>query len=300
MKKQLLVLLAGISLVSGTAFAGELTSFTHEGVFNEVDGGSKQLEWTVGKGTYKINDKFSFGFDVDKDYITTATGVKKEGWDSTFKLIQNVGKVGNWDLSLNYRIDLDDRWLATTGAKDGYDNQVIYMVNPSFSKDVTVLAKPFSLAVDLFGKVGKQDGKSIKSLSDAEIDFDLAGDLTKNTSLESTLGAYYTYNDGSKKYENSLDTEHILTFSVPLRENLSFKVENDIYFLYNGTTEYTEFDAYVKPIVKYTKAIDSHLSVYGGVGYKAYNYSYSKNKGEEASKSWGGSELETTLGFKIK
>lgn len=299
MRKQLLVLLAGISLVSGTAFAGELTSFTHEAVFNELDGGDKQLEWTVGKGTYKINDKLSFGFDVDKDYITTAAGEKQEGWDSTFKLIQNVGKVGAWDVTLNYRIDLDDNWIAATGAKT-IDNQVKYIINPSFGKEVTILSKPFYLTVDLYGKVGKQDGKSLKSLSDLEANFDLYSDLTKNTSLESAVYNYYKYSDASKEYQYIVETDHLLTFSVPLRENLSFKVENYVDFVYNTKTEKATLEANIKPIVRYTKVVDNHLSLYAGVGYQVYEYNYAKAKGTEASKSWGGSEMETTIGFSIK
>ena len=101
MKKKLITLIAGLSLVSASSFAGELTSLTSEAVLNDFDGGKEHVEWTLGKGSYKINDTFKFTFDVDKDFIKNADGSKYEGWDTQFGIVQKMDKVGTWDLSLN-------------------------------------------------------------------------------------------------------------------------------------------------------------------------------------------------------
>lgn len=300
MRKQLLVLLAGISLVSGTAFAGELTSFTHEAVFNNFDLGYEQLEWTLGKGAYKINDKLTFNFDIDKDYITSSK-VKFEGWDTEFGLVQNAGKVGSWDLSLNYVLRYDDQWKAENYEKvEGIDRTVQYIFSPYFSKDITLLGKTFSFGTELWAQVGKNKGETFKALSGAEVNFYLDGALSKNNTI--SLAMYNTdyYNADSKKYDYQIATENKLTYSLPLKENLAFTVENYIYAYYTPNTEESKIDAYVKPKVKYTKQVDDHLSIYGAVSYEVFNYTEKGHKVAATTKVWANNEMETTIGFKIK
>lgn len=300
MRKQLLVLLAGISLVSGTAFAGELTSFTHEAVVNDFDGGKEHIEWTLGKGSYKINDKLSFNFDIDKDFIKESNGTRYEGWDTEFGVVQSLNKVGNWDLSLNYLLRYDDKWNTETHVKSSSTNGLAnYIVSPYLSKDITIAGKSFSFGTELWFQVGGNRGEKLKSKSGEEVNFYLSGPINKNVNL--SLAMYnLNYYDGSDNYDYTMATEDKISLIFPLKENLSLTVDNYIYAEKNTDTEDVSIDAYVKPIVKYTKKVDEHLSLHAAAAYEVYNYNYSKGKDSAAKKSWNNNEMEVTLGFKIK
>lgn len=296
MKKKLITLIAGLSLVSASSFAGELTSLTSEAVLNDFDGGKEHVEWTLGKGSYKIDDTYKFTFDVDKDFIKSASGAKSEGWDTQFGIVQKMDKIGTWDLSLNYLLRYDDQWTVNSNTKS-IDNQVQYIVSPYFSKDIKIAGKDFSAGVELWAQVGGEKGKSLQNISGVEANFYLDGGLTDKWNL--SLALYNTnYYDGSE-YDYTLGTEDTLTYTLPLKGGLSFMVENYLYATYTPDGKVVSIDAYVQPQIKYTKKVDDSLSWYTVVGYEAVNL-VADGTSSSLPKTWDNNEMEITLGFKVK
>ena len=315
MKKKLITLIAGLSLVSASSFAGELTSFTHEAVLNDFDGGKEHVEWTLGKGSYKIDDTFKFTFDVDKDFIKSATGAKSQGWDTQFGIVQKMDKVGTWDLSLNYLLRYDDRWTANSNNKvDGFDNLTQYIVSPYFSKDVKIAGKYFTAGIELWAQVGGEKGDSLQTNNGFEASGYLEGALSDRWNL--SLALYnLDYYDGieAKEYDYYIGTEDSLTYTLPLKGGLSFVLENKVEAYYHpeyasyddndnvvNQKKYITVDAYVKPQLKFTKKVDDHLSWHAAVAYEAVNLVASDDETTSVTKAWDNNEMEITLGFKVK
>lgn len=297
MKKKLITLIAGLSLVSASSFAGELTSLTSEAVLNDFDGGKEHVEWTLGKGSYKINDTFKFTFDVDKDFIKNSDGSKYEGWDTQFGIVQKMDKVGTWDLSLNYLLRYDDRWAENSNEKT-IDNQVQYIVSPYFSKDIKIAGKDFSAGIELWAQVGGEKGESLQNLNGFEASGYLEGALSDKWNL--SLALYnFNYYDGSE-YDYQLGTEDYLTYTLPLKGGLSFVLDNKLEAYYTPDGKVATVDAYVKPQVKFTKKVNDNLSWHAAVAYEVVNLEASDDETTSVTKSWNDNEMEITLGFKVK
>ncbi|MBN1469861.1 MAG: hypothetical protein JXM74_04505 [Fusobacteriaceae bacterium] len=298
--KKLALLLASISLVGMNLYAGELKSFTSEAVMNDLDSGLEHLELTVGKGTYQLNDNFNFIFDVDKDFITRADGTKEEGWDTQFGLVQNLGKVKGFDLSLNYLLRYDDTWNTKTLEKTDNDEYTQYIFSPYFSKDVKISGKDFSFGTELWAQVGGSPNKTLKDATGGEINFYLSGNL--NTKLYLELGLYNLnyYSLKADKYQYTIQTEDTLIYSVPLKSGLSFSTKAYLNTYYNTDTEGNKIEAYIKPEIKYTKDF-SNIKTYAAIGYEVFSYEASKKEaGTPSNNSWANNEMELTLGFKTK
>jgi len=306
MKKKLITLIAGLSLVSASSFAGELTSLTSEAVLNDFDGGLEQVEWTLGKGSYKIDDTYKFTFDVDKDYITDNSGAinpdnlgaKYQGWDTRFGIVQTLGKKYGWDTSLSYYLEFDDLWDTKTGEKS-IDNRVKYIVSPYFSKDIKIGGKVFSTGIELWAQVGGKKTESLKNKSEGQLNFYLTGNVIKSD-LELGVYNYNKYNGTSDSYDYVAESDLKLTTPLMKKGNITINVENYIDVYSNVDTEYSYVDAYLKPIIKYTKKADENTTWYGSLGYEAFNYYYEKSKGKAATRTWDDNEMEITLGFIVK
>ena len=312
MKKKLITLIAGLSLVSASSFAGELTSLTSEAVLNDFDGGLEQVEWTLGKGSYKIDDTYKFTFDVDKDYITDNSGAinpdnlgaKYQGWDTQFGIVQKMDKVGTWDLSLNYLLRYDDQWAVNTNDKE-LDNQVDYIVSPYFSKDIKIAGKDYSAGVELWAQVGGEKGKSLQNDNGFEVNGYLEGALTDKWYL-SLAGYNWYYFDGTEdEYDYTLGTEDSLTYTLPLKGGLSFVLDSKLEAYYmpdraKNVKNYTKIEAYVKPQLRFTKKVDDHLSWHAAVAYEAVSLLAKDSDSQTPTKVWDDNEMEITLGFIVK
>ena len=302
MKKKLITLIAGLSLVSASSFAGELTSLTSEAVLNDFDGGKEHVEWTLGKGSYKIDDTYKFTFDVDKDFIKSASGAKSEGWDTQFGIVQKMDKVGTWDLSLNYLLRYDDRWAENSNEKT-IDNQVQYIVSPYFSKDIKIAGKDFSAGIELWAQVGGEKGESLQNLNGFEASGYLEGALSDKWNL--SLALYnFNYYDGSE-YDYQLGTEDYLTYTLPLKGGLSFVLDSKLEAYYmpdraKNVKNYTKIEAYVKPQLRFTKKVADHLSWHAAVAYEAVSLLAKDSDSQTPTKVWDDNEMEITLGFKVK
>jgi outer membrane receptor protein involved in Fe transport len=288
--KKLALLLASISLVGMNLYAGELKSFTSEAVMNDLDSGKEHLELTIGKGSYQLNDNFKFIFDVDKDFITNANGTKQEGWDTQFGLVQDLGKVKGFDVSLNYLLRYDDRW-DTTSHEKAINGLTQYIVSPYFNKDLKLAGKDFSFGTELWAQVGGEDGQSLENAAGGEVNFYLSGALSEKWNLDLSLYNWNYYSADADKYEYTVGTENTLAYNLPLKGGLSFNIDNYLYATYNTNTETDDVEIYIRPKVKYTKEL-SDIKVYGAIAYEVLSY--------EDTKTWTNNEFELTLGFKTK
>ncbi len=288
--KKLALLLASISLVGMNLYAGELKSFTSEAVMNDLDSGKEHLELTIGKGSYQLNDNFKFIFDVDKDFITNANGTKQEGWDTQFGIVQDLGKVKGFDVSLNYLLRYDDRW-DTTSHEKSINGLTQYIVSPYFNKDLKLAGKDFSFGTELWAQVGGEDGQSLENAAGGEVNFYLSGALSEKWNLDLSLYNWNYYSADADKYEYTVGTENTLAYNLPLKGGLTFNIDNYLYATYNTNTEADDVEIYIRPKVKYTKEL-SDIKVYGAIAYEVLSY--------EDTKTWTNNEFELTLGFKTK
>lgn len=292
--KKLAVLLVGMPLASASVLAGELGSLTNEVKINDYDGGYQKTEWTVAKGSYKLNDDFKFLFDVDKDFVENADGTKKQGWDTQFGLSQKLGQVAGFDLSLYYLMRYDASWNADNGSEDKYSAQ--YIFSPVFSKDITLAGKEFSLTTELWAQVGEAEGGSLQDKSGVETNFYLDGSLSDNWDLNLAWYNFNYYNSTEDEYDYTIGTEDYLTYSMPLGSGFTFAVENYIYAEVQPANDDSEYvEAWVRPMVKYSKKVNDNFSWNAGVSYDVVEYRYSA-----AGTTWDNNEMEVKLGFTIR
>lgn len=297
--KKLALLLASISLVGMNLYAGELKSFTSEAVMNDLDSGLEHLELTIGKGTYQLNDNFNFTFDVDKDFITKANGTKLEGWDTQFGLVQDLGEIKGFDLSLNYLLRYDSSW-ETASHKKLKNGLTQYIISPYFNKEIKLAGKDFSFGTELWAQVGGEDGQSLENKAGGETNFYLSGALSEKWNLELALYNMNYYSADADKYEYTVGTENTLAYNLPLKGGLTFNIDNYLYAEYNTDIESNVVEMYIRPKVKYTKEF-SNVKAYGAIAYEVFSYEASKNgAGIPSEKSWANNEFELTLGFKTK
>lgn len=298
MTKKSALLLAGMSLASANVLAGELSSLKSEVKVNDYDGGYQKIEWTLGKGSYKLNDSFKFLFDVDKDFIENADGTKQQGWDTQFGISQKLDQVAGFDFSLYYLGRYDAKWNADDGSDDSYSAQ--YIFSPFFSKDITIAGKEFSLGIELWAQVGESDGGSLEDISGVETNFYLDSNLSDNWELNLAWYNFNYYDSSEDEYDYQLGTEDYLTYSLPLIANFSFDLESYVEAYYTPDSGSTAVYAHIKPMMKYNNEINDNISWHASVAYDAVKYTYSDSDNASSSSSWDNNEMEILLGFTVR
>lgn len=295
--KKLAALLIGMPLASAGIFAGELSSYTSEVKINDYDAGKQKTEWTLGKGSYKLNDNFKFLFDVDKDFIESADGTTKQGWDTQFGFSQKLAQVAGFDLSVYYLTRYDASWSADDGSGEKAIFQ--YIVSPVFSKDITIADKDFSLTIETWAQVGNTDGGSLQDKNGFETSFYLNGSLSDNWELELAWYNFDYYDSVEDEYDYQLGTEDYLTYSMPLAENVTFSVEGYLEAYYTPDGEVLNVYSHVAPEVKYSKKVSDDFSWHAAVSYDVLKYEYAKTEGTSGTVNRDNNEMEITVGFKF-
>ena len=283
-------LFVALSLASTSAFAGELTSFKSEVKLNDYKEGAQKTEGTLAVGTYKINDTFSFHFDVDKDYTAknkaSEDSVATEGWDTQFYISQSAGSFAGMDLSLNYFVRYDASWEADTGANSSYTAQ--YIFSPVFDTSIKIADNDYYFTIELWGQGGESDKGSLQDVSGAETNFYFGGPLSDNWSFDLAWYNFDYYNTDTDEYDYQIGTEDYLTYTQKLNDNLSFALESYYEAYYTPETEETLNYGHIKPIIKYKKNLGEDFSMHASVGYTAVSY---------ANGNWSNNELEIAAGF---
>ncbi|WP_413282959.1 hypothetical protein [Vibrio sp. MA40-2] len=295
--KTLAALLVSLPLTSTSVFAGELNSFSHQVKVNDYDQGYQKTEWTLGLGSYQLNDDYKFLFDVDKDFVEKSDGTSQQGWDTQFGISHDLTTLAGFDVSLSYLIRYDASW----NTKDGSDssNAQQYIITPWLSKGVEIAEKDFALGIELWAQVGTSNEGSLQDISGVETNFYLDGALTDNWELNLSWYNFNYYDSEDDEYDYQIGTEDYLTYSLPLNENFTFNVESYVEAYHTIDEKSTEVYAHIAPELKYTLKLNESVNGYAAVSYDVVKYEYFKSEGSAGTHSWKDNELEITLGAKF-
>jgi len=292
-------LAVAVSIASSSAFSAELGSLTSEVKVNDYENGLTKTEVTIGKGSYKLSDDYSFLFDVDKDFVKNEGSARKEGWDTQFGIAQKAGEFAGFDTTLYYLFRYDASWVASDESNSSDTKQYIFA--PYFSKDVTLGGKDFSFGIELWAQVGNDNDDSLQNKSGVETNFYLSGDLSEHWSLDLAWYNFNYYDTAEEEYDYQIGTENYLTYSLPLAAGFSFNIENYVEAYFTPDSDSTIALAHIQPEFEFKKEVNEHFSWHAGVSYEAFNWEYKDSKGTANDKDiFDNNEFQAYLGFTIK
>ena len=82
--------------------------------------------WNAGEGTYQLNDKYSFGFDVDRIYTDSKAYSDSEEIFAEFSIYGSQKLNENWSLYTAYQFTHVSAWTEGREVKGGWDYQNDY------------------------------------------------------------------------------------------------------------------------------------------------------------------------------
>ncbi|CAM3903351.1 hypothetical protein VA7868_03237 [Vibrio aerogenes CECT 7868] len=297
-KKRVIATWIGLSLVSMGAVSGELKSLTSEVQQREFRDGSAHTEWTLGKGSYTINDDYRFWFDVDKDYFDNNDSANQDGWDTEFGIGQKVGELAGYDVTLNYIYRYDARWEHGNSNK-GW-NQGQYIFSPFLDKTVSLFGKEMDFGIELWTQVGTVDENSLQDISGWETNFYLSGDLSDSWNLSLALYNLNYYDKAEDEYDYQAGTENYLTYSLPLGAGFTFKIENYIEAYYTPDSEYTWVSAHIEPALHFKESFNEHVSFHAKVSYEVVDWEYNSVNNVTAYNDTSNNEMQVLIGIHVK
>lgn len=306
MKKKLLLMM-GLMAVCSTAFAGTLT-FTNEAKMNDETNyrpdGRKKLEWTLGKGSYKMDNGLTFKFDVDRDFVTynNKPGGGYEGWDTYAGIYYPLESFELGGLTFKNQVGADFYWDdSTTTEETEYGLSL---------KTSTKLDKTTGFAVRFMGRNITREGSTY---DETDMIFGIETDLSKKFNEEwrasASLDGYWGgYNDGGSTFYNGRDDFNYQAFTyLKYKKDL---YEQDDLKVYLGSTfavewygqgqdfegsssQYTK--SYVRPEIGVSYGINDNAIVYASTRYTVLGqYAFDNGTTRDAN------EWETIAGFKLK
>ena len=316
MKKRLIVTLAGLLAVGAMASAAGV-SLTHEAKLNNTNVGSEdsnadKIEYTLAKGSAKINDDWSFIFDVDRDYIRDSESAGKEdyqGMDAELgfkKKLSDYDMFGKtWSRDIRFEMDYDAYDSVENGNGTDYDAEKYYIkyVNSTSLTERTDFAWYTELGYQTSDKDVYVSGvKTNTHSSDLRAQLDFSFDTTWNQYWNSYTEVYLWYVENNDQL--LADVEHYTNFTYPLYKgdktsvafNTEFGIESYDHTWKKGRgADSTEF--YVQPGLSAKYKHDDALSFHAYAGYKVYDNNTSIH---DTSYNVENNEFEAKVGLTAK
>ncbi len=321
MKRRLIVTLAGLLAVGAMASAANV-SLTHEAKLNNhnVDASGSQVEYTLAKGSAKINDEWSFIFDVDRDYYrdqdATAGKEDYQGLDAEFgfkKKLADYDMFGKtWSNDVRFQMDYDSSDSMdddiTAGSDTASEKYYIKYVSSTSLTERTDFAWYTELGYqttsgDKYIDTDKDkvtDTKVSAHESDLRAQLDFSLDTTWNEYWNSYTEVYLFWLDNSDTLR--ADVEHYTNFAYPLfkgdKTSLTFNTEFGIESYkhnWKAGRKADETEFYVQPGVSAEYKHDDALSFHAYAGYKVYDDNTSIH---DTSSHVSDNEFEASVGFK--
>ncbi len=314
MKRRLIVTLAGLLTVGAMASAADL-SVTHEAKLNnhhqgsEVAADTDQVEYTLAKGYAKINDEWTFLFDLDRDYYNVDGGDNYQGWDGEFGFKKNLsdydmfGKTWSRDVRFEMDYDASDSVVDGNGTDSASEKYYIKYVNSTSLTERTDFGWYTELGYQTSDKDVYTSGvKANTHSSDLRAQLDFSFDTTWNQYWNSYTEVYLWYVENNDQL--LADVEHYTNFTYPLYKgdktsvafNTEFGIESYDHTWKKGRgADETEF--YVQPGVSAKYAHNENLTFTAYAGYKVYDDNTSIHD-TSATGHTADNEFEGKIGFK--
>ncbi|WP_320046416.1 hypothetical protein [uncultured Ilyobacter sp.] len=316
MKKRIALLLAGVSIVSGTALAASFKLTDEIKINDETNYRSDErieTEWTIAKGEYKADNGFKLKFDIDRDDINyDASGYEDhEGWDTYFAAYYPLASVELAGLIFKNEI----------GAEMYYDQEDSYDKNGSTQaeKEETELGLALKIKTKLNDittwstKLWTRNVDYEKGTTDDDvlygIETTVGMDFNKSWSAELEVDGFWGgYSDsGSTFAGDGIDSFNYEVFAyLNYVQDLYKRDDFKLYFATEFAAEYYAQgddykDAkedyathYMMPGVGFKYGVTESVAFHGWTGYKVLG-EIAKGDGTVGDNN----EWESVLGFKV-
>jgi hypothetical protein len=313
MKKRISILLAGLAIVSGSAFAGSL-SLTNEVKMNDEEGyrsdGRTKYEWTIANGNYKFDNGLRFLFDIDRDFYKYESDTEEhEGWDTGFGLFTPVpkfemlGKTFQNEVGVEYYFDQESDY-------DNKDQAEEHEIGLAW-KTVTKLDEITTFSSKMWGRyIDYEQGTKDETHFVVGIENDIKMKFNKNWSASMALDMFqggYEQLSQSTQFDG---TDSVHGFNYEYFASLDYTADLyktdtlTVYFANQfGLDAYRQGDNYkdrekdiqrtfVMPKLGFKAKATDDLSFHGWAGYRLLG------KYDTGSTSGDYNELEAVLGVK--
>lgn len=307
MKKKLLLMM-GLMAVCSTAFAGNF-SFTNEIKMNDETNyrpdGRKKVEWTLGRGSYKMDNGLNFKFDVDRDFVTyqNKPGGSYEGWDTYAALYYPVTSFEIAGFTFNNQVGAELYWDDSTTTEE---TEIGLAWQTS-----TKLDKTTSLSMKFWGRnINIESGSSDETDMVYGIETSLGKKINGNWSASASVNTLWGgYNDGGSTFYNGRDDFNYEVFTYLNYDKDLYKLNDNfkIYFAtdfgvewygqgddFKGTSnKYTK--TYVRPELGFEYKVNDSAKLYASTRYSILGqYAFDNDTTRDAN------EWEAIAGFSFK
>ncbi len=317
MKRRIALLLAGLTVVSGTVLAGSLKLADEVKINDETNYRSDErikTEWTIAKGEYKTDNKIKLKFDVDRDYMKyDNSGYEDhEGLDTYFAAYYPIGTFELTGLEFKNEV----------GAEVYYDQEDEYNKNGSISaekeeteiglalKTKTKLNDTTTWATKLWARnVDYEKGITEDDDMVYGIETSLGMNFNKNWSADIEADGFWGgYTDGDSTFAgNGIDGFNYEIFAYLNYIQELYKTDNfKIYFATTFGTEYyaqgsdykdAEDDYskhFIQPAIGFKYDATESVSLHGWTGYKVLGEKVNGDGTVEDYNEW-----ESAIGFEV-
>lgn len=261
--------------------------------------------WNAGEGTYQLNDKYSFGFDVDRIYTDSKKYSDSEEIFTEFSIYGSQKLNENWSLYTAYQFTHVSAWTEGTEVKGGWDYQNDYRywenlyASAYFGRNYTIKDKNYYVGIKLDQQLGGNKEESLtQSLQQgfaSGINFFTGTTLAKNLTIDLSQYNLALYNEKGKDLKYQVKADATIKYTYPLKHGFSFfteaYLESSKYFT-STEDDYVYSTGYIIPKIKYDNKINNKLALTSSIGYEILSYDY--NKGLE---EWDNNQVELIASF---
>ena len=316
MKNRIALLLAGLSIISGTAL-GASFKFTDEVKINDetnyrIDE-RIETEWTIAKGEYKTDNGLQFIFDVDRDDINyDASGYEDhEGWDTYFAAYFPIPSLNLAGITFKNEIGLEtyydqedsyDENGSAQGEKEETELGLAFKTRTKLNDTTNWSTKLWARSIDFEQGTTEEDDKVYGIETKMEMDFN------ENWSAEVEVDGFWGgYSDSNSTFaDDEMDSFNYeafayLNYNQDLVKIDKFKIlfttEFAMEFYAQGDDyKYAEEDFsvyYIQPGIGFKYNVTDIVELHGWTGYKVLGEVVSGDGTTSDNNEW-----ESAVGFK--
>ncbi|WP_319370640.1 hypothetical protein [uncultured Ilyobacter sp.] len=317
MKKRIALLLAGLSIVSGTALAGSLSLVDEIKINDETNYRSDErikTEWTIVKGEYKADNGLKLKFDIDRDDINyDATGYEDhEGWDTYFAAYYPLASAELGGLTFKNEIgaeiyyDQEDSYDKNGSEQAGKEETELGLALKTKTKlnDITTWSTKFWARNVDYEKGTTEDDDVLFGIETA-----LGMEFNKNWSAEIEVDGFWGgYSDSANTFAgNGIDSFNYEVFAYLNYVQDLYKTDNfKLYFMTEVGAEYfaqgedykdagsDKAEHYVMPGIGFKYGVTETVSLHGWTGYKVLGEVANGDGTVDDNNEW-----ESVIGFKV-
>lgn len=254
--------------------------------------GKKYYKWKIGTGMSKLNENWTFDYDIEKKYDRNSN---TDGWENTFSIYKELetkelfGKSWSGDIGPYIKYNVSD--VSSDFGEDFKENKYSMRYRVRTSSDIGLGGAYWGF--DFF--LSSID----TSLRDG---YSLEGNFTGSVNLGYGFQNFFTIYNEYLDYGNNRGTylfrvENNFRWTYDLSENFAFSLDSEIdsYNYYKNTDQDKSFKFNIGPYLLYSQEVTDKLRIFAKVGVVGYNFEEVKTKFSSVSES--GLYMKVRCGF---